>query len=208
MKRISKMRVTERDVEILAFINQFGFCEIVQIQKQFNLKKSRSYQVMKRLTAGGFLHHQRIFYGQHGVYYLTQQGACHTALPALQKVSYRHYHHHLKVIEVAMRLKAHYPEATWISERQLLMEKFKSGRYKKEHLADGVLLFAEDEKMAIEVELSRKGQERLKHILKRYAGKDYKEVWYYCHPDITAFLTTLTQKMSFIKIFNIEEFLA
>jgi hypothetical protein len=208
MKKTSKVYITKRDIEILSFINQFGFCEILQIQKQFNLKKSRSYQVIKRLTEGGLLYHQHIFYGQHGVYYLTEDGACHTALPALQKLSYRHYHHHLKVIEVAMRLKAHYPKATWISERQLLIEKFKSGRRKKEHLADGLLLLAEDEKIAIEVELSRKGQERLKYILKKYAGEDYKEVWYYCPPGITTFLKTLTQRMPFIKIFNIEEFLA
>ncbi|MCE3238537.1 MAG: hypothetical protein K0R24_1518 [Gammaproteobacteria bacterium] len=208
MKKKANVQVTTRDVQILSFINQFGFCGIRHIQKQFILKKQRSYYVIKRLIQAGLVSHQRIFYSEHGIYFLTERGASYTNLPALQKPSYRHYHHHLKVIEVAMRLKKHYPEATWISERQLLIEKFKKGYRTKGHVADGVLVLPNDKKMAIEVELSRKGRMRLERIIKKYAGSDYDEVWYYCHPDIATSLKMMTQKMSFINIFNVEEFIA
>jgi DNA-binding MarR family transcriptional regulator len=207
MIKKANIQLTPRDVEMLSFINQFGFCEIGHIQKQFNLKKQRSYYIMKRLIHGGLLNHQRIFYGEHGVYFLTEAGASHTPLPALSKLSYRHYHHHLKVIDVAMRLTRQYPESTWISERQLLIDKFKKGQRAKGHVADGVLHLPEDKKMAIEVELSRKGQRRLERILKKYATAEFDEVWYYCSPVLFDVLERLTQTLSFIKVFNIEGFL-
>jgi hypothetical protein len=207
MKKKRNVQVTQRDIEILSFINQFGFCEIGHIQKQFHLKKRRSYQVIERLIQGGLLYHQHIFYGEHGVYYLTERGALHTSLPALSKLSYRHYHHHLKVIDVAMRLTRYYPESAWISERQLLIDKFKKGQRAKGHVADGVLHLSEDKKIAIEVELSRKGQLRLERILKKYAAAEFDEVWYYCSPVLFDGLERLTQTLSFIKIFNIEAFL-
>ncbi len=208
MQKTSKLHLTLRDIEILSFINQFGFCEILQIQKQFHLKKGRSYQIINRLIDGGLLSHQRIFYGKHGVYFLTEEGACYTDLPALRKISYRHYYHHLKVIEVAIRLNTQYPHAIWVSERQLFIKQFEKGHRKKGHLADGLLILPENKKIAIEVELSRKNEKRLQFIFKKYAAEDVMEVWYYCCADLASFLTKLSQKMSFIKIFNVEEFLA
>jgi DNA-binding MarR family transcriptional regulator len=80
------MRVTERDIEILRFINDFGFCEMPHLNKRFGWRKPRNYQVVNRLLRMGFLKHERVFYGRHGIYRLSQKGARHTDLPALQRV--------------------------------------------------------------------------------------------------------------------------
>ncbi len=52
------MRLTERDLQILTFINQFGFCEMPHLDRQFQFNKPRNYQIIKRLIQGGLLQHQ------------------------------------------------------------------------------------------------------------------------------------------------------
>ena len=79
-------QLTERDLEILAFINTFGFCEMPQLEARFGLRKPRNYQVMNRLVGAGLVRHERVFYGRHGIYRLSPKGARFTGLPALARV--------------------------------------------------------------------------------------------------------------------------
>src|SRR6185437_4431525 len=129
--------VTERDVQLLQFINEFGFCEMPYLQKRFGLKKTRSYQLVNRLMQKGLLQHERVFHERHGLYRLTKKGAAFTALTELAKVPVGNYEHQLKIIDVYLKLKKLYPDSTWISERQLEQEKFQKGLGQYGHLADG-----------------------------------------------------------------------
>lgn len=56
------MKLTDRDVDILRFINDFGFCEILQIEKRFGVKRPRSYQIMSRLVKAGLVKHDGLFF--------------------------------------------------------------------------------------------------------------------------------------------------
>jgi predicted DNA-binding transcriptional regulator AlpA len=44
------MQLTERDVEIMRFINEFGFCELPQLAKKCGLEKTWMYEIMGRLV--------------------------------------------------------------------------------------------------------------------------------------------------------------
>jgi len=205
----SKMKLTERDIEILRFINEFGFCEILQIEKRFAMKKPRCYQVMQRLVKEGLVIHQRIFHGRHGMFQLSRQGAKFTDLPPMSKIPIGYYEHQLLAIEVYLKCRQLYPEAAWISERILQKEKFCDGVGKRGHLSDGMLVFPDGQQIAIEIELTKKGANRRLRILKGYGAQfSISEVWYYCNSKLIDALRTVTEKMPFIKIHDIQEFLA
>lgn len=200
--------VTERDREILKFINDFGFCEMPQLDKRFGLKKPRNYQVISRLLEAGLLQHERIFHARHGIYRLTAKGARLTELPPLARVPLANYQHDLTLMEVYLKLREQHSQAQWIPTRQLMRDKHQEGVGKRGHLPDGVLVFPDGGEIAIEVELSLKSRYRLERILKGYAGSfNYREVWYYCHNSIAAYIKPMAAKMPFIKIFTLKELL-
>lgn len=203
------MIMTKRDIEILKFINEFGYCEMPQIERQFSLKKPRSYQVIKRLINEGLVVHEYILRNRHGVYRLTKGGANLTDLPAIKFISLGGYLHQLKVIDVYQRLMKLYPDALWISERILQQNKFSGGRLRRYgHIADGMLLFPDGTKIAVEVELTMKGKSRLDKILKSYrANLSVKEVWYFCEKEITNKIRSAAACWPFVIVFEINEIL-
>ena len=200
--------LTERDVKLLQFINEFGFCELRHLMKRFSLRSSNAYKIMKRLCRHDLIIHERIYLRKPGVYRLSKLGASYTDLPALDKVPNIKYDHQLKVIDVFMKLAKEYPGGYWVSERRLLIDQNQKDILKRKHIADGMLLFEDGREIAIEVELSLKGKNRLEKILKAYAGQyAITEVWYYCWPYIIPALKKQAEKRSFVKIHNLTEFL-
>ena len=196
------MLLTKRDLAILNFINEFGFCEIIQIEKKFHFKRPRAYKIIQRLVKEGLVIHKRIFHGTYGVFYLPRKGAKYTDLPIVKKIPKDNYTHQLAIIEVYFDLTQQYPHATWLSERRLKQQKFIKGWGKQRgHLADGMLLMPDNKKIAIEVELTMKSKERLKNIFKGYAGQfEINEVWYYCSPKVFPKITKLVGDYRFIQV--------
>ncbi|MDQ3187106.1 MAG: MarR family winged helix-turn-helix transcriptional regulator [Pseudomonadota bacterium] len=208
-KKAKSHKLTERDIELLKFINLFGFCEMPYLEQRFGLKKPRSYQVVNRLVEGGLVKHERVFHGRPGIYRLSPKGAQLTGLPRLVRVPLATYHHDITLIQVYLRLRVAYPQADWISARSLLQAKHADGVGRRGHLPDGVLVLEGGKQVAIEVELTMKGRHRLEKILKSYAGAfDYGEVWYYCAANVAAAMRPLVEKLPFIKIYSVKEFLA
>ncbi len=202
------MQLTKRDKAILCFINESGFCVMPQIQREFNLRFPRSYQVMKRLVDGGYVLHHQIFKHQYGFYYLTRKGAEHTTLPSISHVPLGNYQHQLFITDIRQQLCVKYPESKWISERYLKQQKFYYGIGKRGHLADGILIFPDERKIAIEVELSMKGKRRIETILSAYGGQlEIEEAWYFCADQIIRPLSSLAKNKSYIKILSLKEFL-
>ena len=197
------MKVTDRDREIMRFINEFGFCEIGQIGKKFNLKKQRSYQVMSRLVDADLVVHEMVFHGKHGVFYLTRRGAQYTDLPCIRNIPKDNYEHQLTIINVYFQLMMQYPKASWIGERRIKQEKFmKNGFGKKsDHLADGILVLSDEIQIAIEVELTMKSKKRLADIIRGYWRYHHiKEVWYFCSPDIFDRVKNIAERDVHVKV--------
>jgi hypothetical protein len=208
VNKICGVQLTKRDIEIIHFINEFGFCEMPQIEKRFAIKKPLSYRLLRRLIRAELVNHRRIFHLNYGIYYLTANGAKCTDLPPIGTFSMGRYEHQCRVTDVYIRLRQQYPDTDWISERRLKHEKYYAGVGKSGHLSDGVLVFPDEKQVAIEVELSLKGKERIKRILKNYSTQfSIKEVWYYCLPGMVSSLSILAAKMPFVKVYNLREFL-
>ena len=203
------MKITERDIEILEFINDFGFCGMPEIEKRFSIKRPLGYRLLRRLVREGYVSHKRLFYSGYGLYYLTGKGAHCTDLPPIERIAVGYYDHQVSLIHVYLGLRQRHPDATWTSERRLKHDKFYDGVGKHGHVADGILTLADGRKIAIEVELSVKGKNRVERILKNYGAQfSFSEVWYFCSPAVMKVLTPLVEKMSFIKIYSLSEFLS
>lgn len=201
-------RLTERDEVILQFINAFGFCEMPHLKRRFGLHAARPYQITDKLRKMGLLTHEYILAKRPGIFRVTKKGATLTTLPALKKVQLDYYRHHLTILNVYFHLMHHYPEAKWITERQLIHVKNKKGIGQSGHLPDGILKFSEDKQMAIEVELTTKGKDRLDAILETYLiESDFKEVWYYVTAEVLPSITELASEYPFVRIYNVEAFL-
>ncbi|OGT57570.1 MAG: hypothetical protein A3F14_05570 [Gammaproteobacteria bacterium RIFCSPHIGHO2_12_FULL_43_28] len=195
-----------RDTKIIKFINEFGFCEIPQIEKQFGLNKARAYKIMQRLVKRGYVIHERIFYHRHGIYRVTRQGAQISGLPRLDKVPVGIYEHQIAVIEIYIKLMREYPDAHWMSERA--MRKTGSmprvGRNRDRHYADALFFLPDGKQIAIEVELTMKSKNRLDDILSDYVCQfEINEVWYFCAPDVFEKVKKLAAKFRMIKVFKI-----
>ena len=207
-EKLLALKLTERDVEILRFINDFGFCEMPHLDKRFGLNKPRNYQLLNRLVRGGLLFHERIFYGRHGIYRLTRRGAAFTNLPAMHKVVFGTYVHDVALLDVYLQLRETYPQAHWIGQRALLKEKGQESVGKRGHLSDGILILSNEKRVAIEIELTLKARRRLEMILKAYGGAfEYKEVWYYCSDSVASYMRSMTVDKPFIKVYALSEML-
>jgi len=202
------MQLTKRDKEILCFINESGICVMPQIEREFNLRFPRNYQVIRRLVNGGYISHQQIFKNQHGIYHLTPKGAATTTLPPLSTISLGGYKHQLLVTDIRQQLCARYPDTKWMSERYLKQQKFYYGIGKSGHIADGILIFPDEKKIAIELELSMKGKLRIEKILSAYGGQlEIAEAWYFCTDHVIRPMSSLAKNKSYIKIHSLKEFI-
>lgn len=202
------MRMTKRDVEILKFINEMGYCQAVQLGKRFSVKRWRVYKIMKRLRVVGLVIHKRIYFDQAGIFYLTSDGAEYTSLPSVDHIAKGSYDHQLLLVDVVLKLRERYSDATLICERYLKQEKFMYGLGKKGHVADGILIFSDQKRVAIELELKSKGTRRLESILKSYGNHpEIDEAWYLCGDESIRKVTALSAKKPYIKVYSLKEFL-
>lgn len=202
------MLITDRDVAILNFINEFGFCEMPQIERKFGVKTPRSYKVMQRLVKAGLVCHERVFYNRHGAFYLSHEGAKYTQLPAILNLPKDNYKHQLTIMEVYFKLIQLYPEAAWVSERMLKRDKFTEGIGKTGHIPDGKIIFPDNREIAIEVELTLKSKRRLEQIFRAYGAQiAITEVWYFCSQNIMSSISKVVANKSYIKLHKIEEYL-
>lgn len=199
------MKLTERDIEIMKFINEFGFCEMPHIENRFDIKKPRSYQIIKRLIDAELINHRRVFYGRHGMLYLSRQGAAYSDLPSIKSTPKDIYIHQVLVLNIHLQLREEYPNAIWVSERRIIHDKFMKGISKDDnHLPDGILILPDLKQIAIEVELSMKSKKRLEDILWDYKLHTYiKEAWYYCSPDVAGKVAKVAENMDWVKIYEL-----
>ncbi len=193
------------EMKILRFLNEFGFCEIEQIMKRFEMSKSNAYFHMKQLVQREFLVNARVIKYQARAYYLTRKiiAMLELDLPVIRRIPLHVYEHQLDVINIHIQLKKIYPDALWISERRLM----KAKKNDHDHLPDGVLFFSKDNQCAIEVEKTPKAKGRLEGIMLEYGlQKTYKEVWYFCSKAVFPAVSHFANSMPYIKVFQLAEY--
>lgn len=180
------VRLTERDLRIIIWVNSHRMVTVEQVRKKFNMSFLAAKKRMYELRTVEYLVYDKVFQSKPGVYRVTSKGVAVTndELPTC-KIRLGSYEHDLALVDLAIELEQK-QGACWITDRQVRHEKGITGVGTKGHSPDGILEFPSGEKIAVELELSSKGTNRLENILKYYAKSHYKEVWYFVKSDTIA----------------------
>ena len=155
------IQITTRDLELMRWINSFGFVTVNHVIKWMRATKPAAYRRLKKLTANDYLIHDRVFHGMPGIYRLSSKGVyvSGSSLPPLKKVPISTYNHDLKVIDLSLELIDRY-KGKFIPERQLRHEEGVNKMFGQSgHFSDGILI-TDNKKIAIELELNKKSLKR------------------------------------------------
>lgn len=205
--------LTERDKEILRFISRFGYVCARHVIAAFPLSERVAYRRLQRLVQDGYLRRKRVLADLPRVYLLTHRGvdASGTDFGRVRNVRLQTLEHDLTVADVAVALLRLYPGSSWVTEREL---RRKTGQGfgiigTREHVPDGVLLLRGGDKIAVEVETSRKPRRRTERILRYYLRRsDYIAVWYFCRTaQQLKSVKEAAQKLDFVKTHLLQEVL-
>lgn len=196
------MKFTERDADMIRWINGHGFATIRQIARWMG----SSYQAAQRrtqvLAESEFLEHQWPFRGER-VYLPTKRAVARAGdeLPPLNRITYGSYVHDLQLIDLSIWLTTKTGGA-FMTERRIRHERGLIGVGVIGHVADGLLELGEGKPIAIELELSTKAKGRLAKIIRGHLRDlSISEVWYFAGSDaVRGSLDRAAGDHAFIKI--------
>jgi IclR helix-turn-helix domain len=177
--RSARGRMTDRDLEVLAWLARQRVATAMQVSRLFEVDLSKAYRRLRAMVVRGLVRHERVFHLEPGVYLATASGIGCTNLelpPA--RLDIRTLRHDLWVTDVCVSyLRSGVPVTT---EREMratdscggrpryaaaLAGEAASGRPRL-HFPD--LVAESDGRWAIEVELTPKRRRRLDQIVGAY----------------------------------------
>jgi DNA-binding PadR family transcriptional regulator len=197
------MILQDRDLEILKFINKFGYVGLDHIREFYNFSQSRVYQILGRLVKNDYIDKKRVIADQASIYWLKTKGADLLNTNRINKVSLQNIEHNLIVLNVYLELMKQDPNLAIKSDRELRQGK---GFGYTGHIPDLEIQTEEQngrKNIAIEVEISRKDKKRLKSIVSTMEhGSKYLEVHYYCLGSSIKLVREATEFKPMFKVFE------
>lgn len=182
-KRPRSLRLQERDLELLRWINGFGWINVEMLMRKWEVSATAAGRRLMLLHHHGLLNRQTIAVGFGLIYWPTRTatGLVDDDMLPLKQISLRDLYHSYRTLAVAIRLEKQ--GGTFEPERRLRrkMNQKKSGLGVTGHVPDG-LLWLDDRELpvAIEVELSLKNKRKIQRICKEYMySNEYDSVRYY-----------------------------
>jgi len=196
------MILQPRDLEILRFINKFGFVSTEHLKKMFKLENTnRIYYVLRRLEQADYLKKEQVLAKQPSIYTLRTKGADLINTNKIKKISLQNINHNLLLVDIYITIKLKNPELEILSDRELRAGR---GFGAKGHIPDMEIITPSQDtrkNIAIELELSRKSIKRVKSILFLLKRK-YIETHYYCDNSVYSHVKKLVVGYENIKVFN------
>jgi DNA-binding MarR family transcriptional regulator len=195
------MILQTRDIEILKFIDKFGYVTSVHIQNFFELKQSRASQILSRLIKNDFLKKERILTDEPNIFTLRTAGAELIKSHRIKKITLQNLRHNLLLVDIFIDLKLKNPELEILSDRELRAGR---GFGAKGHIPDMEIITPIQDgrkNIAIELELSRKSLKRVKSILYALENK-YIETHYYCDNSVFDHIKRAVELKRGFKVFN------
>ena len=192
-----------RDIEILRWVNGFGFASADQICKWMGVGATAGYVRVKKLVDGGYLARERILHGQARIHKVTKKGiiASGDAVLPVGQIHLGTYRHDYALVDLGLMLEKETGGA-FVPERRIRHDEGLSGVGKLGHIPDGYLQLEGQKPIAIELELSVKSRARINSIIKDYGGDlSVSEVWYYTdRTDVMRAIESAAKGCSFIKV--------
>ena len=206
LEREKLMRLTDRDKEVLEWINGFGFVKARDVLSKFFDSRTPCYRRMKAMTDNGFLRTKGVFQEENSnIYIPTKKALMATGdeLPVVENLAVHTYKHDLSLVELSLMLEEK-TGGEFIPERRLRQNP--ESYEVHNHIPDG-LLITKDERISIELELSRKNKQRINRIMRDHSMNiEINEVWYFVKDDLLkSFILSEAKRAKFsdIKVFSI-----
>jgi hypothetical protein len=187
----SWLAVTTRDVELLRWTVRHGAVSAEQAGRRFFPSMWAAWRRLRRLEAAGLLRREPGFAGLPFVVRVTARGArladCDLG-PA--PLDYGRLRHGLAVVDLSERLLALHPGSSWTTERELRRDRMRAARadasVRQRRTPDGLLVLADGQRAAVELDLTPKRSGRLDLLAAAYAlDPDVDSVWWFL-PSATA----------------------
>jgi hypothetical protein len=181
-----KVRLTERDLELLGFASEHRFLLAAHAQACLGVSAAGAYERLRSLAGAGFLKRDRLLQGQPGHYQITRKGlgavGRHYAAPREDLGSYKH-DVGLAWLWLAARQGTFGSMRDVLSERSMRSQDGRGGGEpepfgvrlwghapRRLHYADLLLITPDGRRIAIELELTTKSRTRRESILSAYGG--------------------------------------
>lgn len=181
--KYESFRLTDRDVEILAFLLDQKFASLEQIYFKFFDTRAQvtdplpkglhvTRQRMAVLRRAGLISTERVYSESRSLYLLTQSGfqlfrsrRPHDAFAQpMKSVDFRNYEHDTKVNDCRIAIERTGKVIKWIPERRLRMEGFESEfsfrSLPRELVPDGIFISSKGERIAFEIETTYRKKSR------------------------------------------------
>ena len=182
------VRLTDRDLELLAFVAAHRFVHAAHVQAWLGTDRSIAYRRLTLLAGAGLLRYERVFHAQPGVFLISHGGLAviDSPLPKPQ-IDLRTYRHELGAVWLwlAGRRGDHGSVERLWTEREMRHHDQTSdpvhddrfgaplggcdrGGQPRVHYPDVLVISPDGSRVALELELSLKGRRRLEEILLAY----------------------------------------
>ncbi len=177
----SRIRITDRDVEVLRWIGRHRVATAEQVRRRFfGAWPSRAYGRLSGLVERGLLRRDFWRDKEPAVYVATDAGLRLAGLrlsPA--RLDYSRVPHDLLVVDLSERLLSENPGASWVTEREVRSDLTRAALQKgsgrmlpdphRGRIPDGILVLPDGRRAGLEVELSPKPTVSYAAILSKYA---------------------------------------
>ena len=177
-----RWQLTARDLSILSFVLRFGVATAEQVRREFfGSSPNAAYRRLKALSELGLLRSERVFFGEPGIYVVTEPGAklAGADLPPPRRLRER-VHHAIEMIELSHLLRHDEFEEVeeWISEREIRRDRMISRREERNgrmlpggpmvRIPDGIMILSDGSEVAVELELTPKRKANYRRIFDSY----------------------------------------
>ncbi len=180
--------VTERDLDLLRWINGFGFVMSGQVGRWMGVDEKVSGRRLRKLESIGVIARERVFHRGGSVVRVTKTGVqlAGDALGPMRMLRLGSFEHDRALVDLSLDILAEHKGAVFLPDRRIRHERGQgSGVGQKGHIADGFLVRSDGTTVAIELELTRKQRWRLKKIIgELQADMRLEAVWYFCAPTV------------------------
>lgn len=187
--------LTERDCELVEWVGRYGVAGLEHLMERFGLGRSQCYRRVGGLVCDGMLERLRVLHGEPGLLLATRRGLRWRGLGhlGLAGVTPGLVTHARAVATVAVTLELRLPRCVVMSERELRWAEREAGEpigsavagqlqggVGQLHRPDLLVITPDGLRVAIEVELSVKGADRLAAICRGWArSRCVDQVWYF-----------------------------
>ena len=199
------VEVTERDLELLKWINGFGFVMAGQVARWMNVDEKVAGRRLRKLESIRLISRERVFHRGGSVVRVTKDGVKMSGdeLGPMKTLRLGTFEHDKSMVDLSLDLVSQNEGSYFLPERRIRHERGQKGVGQKGHISDGILTKSDKKRIAVELELSRKQRWRLDKIVSEFqADMSLDEVWYFCSDNVSDLVKEIVGSDQMFSIFK------